>query len=267
MGIDPDSYGPMLIPVIMPKLPENLKLTIPRQFGQDIWNIKLMLEAFKNELTILEKLSLTKAADKAKFEFNTASGTCLYTTQVESKFSCIFCHPKQKPQHCTQRFTCSKCQGKHHISICGERKRTHDHSSKSIQKQSPSTAEIETQTDLNDTPCNVLLQTTVANVSISDKYESAFRLLFDSGPQRSYVSPKVKALLNPEIKAKKEVALKTFGENTSNKILDVVELVVASKTADEDIELKVFVTDICHPLKTQNTKFVKKKFSHIRNLT
>ena len=57
----------------------------------------------------------------------------------------------------------------------------------------------------------MLLQTAVANVYLSDKSESRdFRLLFDSGAQLSYVSPKVKAFLNPEIKAKKEVVLKTF---------------------------------------------------------
>ena len=50
----------------------------------------------------------------------------------------------------------------------------------------------------------MLLQTAVANVYVSDKSESrTFRLLFDSGAQLSYVSPKAKAFLNPEIKAKK----------------------------------------------------------------
>ena len=109
---------------------------------------------------------------------------------------------------------------------------------------------------------------TVANVNLSDQSESrAFRLLFDSGAQLSYASPKVKVFLNPEIKAKKRVVLKTFGENTSTKILEVVQLVVASKTAEDDIKLQAFVTDICHPLKNQNSKFAKKNFSHIRNLT
>ena len=114
----------------------------------------------------------------------------------------------------------------------------------------------------------MLLQTAVANVYVSGKSESrAFCLLFDSGAQLSYVSPKVRAFLNPEIKAKKEVVLKTFSENTSNEILEVVELVVTSKTADEDIKLQALVTDICHPLKNQNTEFAKKNHSHIRNLT
>ena len=144
---------------------------------------------------------------------------------------------------------CFTCEGEHSISICDEHRRTRDHSSRNIQKQSPSTAEIETQTNLNDTPCNVLLQTAVANAYVWDKSESrAFRLLFDSGAQLIHVSPKVKAFLGPEIKAKKEVVLKTFGENTSHEIL-VVELILASKTADEDIKLQAFVLDICHPLK------------------
>ena len=81
LGMDPDSYGPMLIPAVMSQLPENLKLNIIRQLGPDLWDIELILESFTNELTVLEKLSLIKGGDKGEFEFNTASGTCLYTAQ------------------------------------------------------------------------------------------------------------------------------------------------------------------------------------------
>ena len=69
LDMDPDSYGPMMIPIVMPKLPENLKLNITRQFGQDLWDIKLILKCFKKKLAVLEKLSLTKAADKDEFKF------------------------------------------------------------------------------------------------------------------------------------------------------------------------------------------------------
>ena len=82
----------MLIPVVMSKLPENLKLTIARQFGQDLRDIKSILESFKNEFPVLKKISLTKAVDKDEFEFNTTSGTCLYTAQCESKLNCVFFH-------------------------------------------------------------------------------------------------------------------------------------------------------------------------------
>ena len=42
LGMDSDSYGLMLIPVVMSKLPENLKLTITRQFGQEIFGILIL---------------------------------------------------------------------------------------------------------------------------------------------------------------------------------------------------------------------------------
>ena len=48
--------------------------------------------------------------------------------------------------------------------------------------------------------------------------------------------------LHSEIKAKKDVVLKTFGENMSNKILDAIAIVVASKTTDKDIKfLQIFI--------------------------
>ena len=106
----------------------------------------------------------------------------MYTAQGQPKFSCVFCHQEHKPQHCktvtkietrksilrksgkcflclrdghvlrncSQSFTCFKCQDKHYISICDDKKRTSDYSNKNNQKQSPSTAEIETQTNLKD---------------------------------------------------------------------------------------------------------------------
>ena len=80
----------------------------------------------------------------------------------------------------------------------------------------------------------------------------------------SYLNSKAKAFLNPEIKAKKEVVLKTFSGNTGNIILDVVELVVASKTADEDIRLQAFVTDICLPLKNKARNLQTKLFKKFR---
>lgn len=136
----------------------------------------------------------------------------IYCTD-ESKFNCVFrCH-KHKLQHCKthkirarkkdfEKFKqiffqvfvmsmfyeivlpilCFKCKSKHHILISDEKNRTRDHSSKSLQQQSLNTAEINTQTYFNDTPFNMMLQTAVVNVYVSNKSEiRAFRLLFDSG--------------------------------------------------------------------------------------
>ena len=52
----------------------------------------------------------------------------------------------------------------------------------------------------------------------------------------------------------------------SNKTLGVVGLVVASKTADENIKLQAFVTGIRRSLKNKKTKSAKKSF-HILDLS
>ena len=91
-----------------------------------------------------------------------------------------------------------------------------------------------------------------------------FPLLFDNGAQLSYVNPKGKAFFNPEIKAKKEVVLKMFSGNRSIKILGVAELVVSSKTGDEDIRLQAFVTDKCFSLKKTTQNLQRKLFKKFR---
>ena len=52
LGMDTDSYGPMLIPVVISKLAKNFKLTITQQFGENLSDIKSILEPFKNELAV-----------------------------------------------------------------------------------------------------------------------------------------------------------------------------------------------------------------------
>ena len=39
LGLDPKSYGSLFVPVLMSKLPNELKLLISRQFGRNIWEI------------------------------------------------------------------------------------------------------------------------------------------------------------------------------------------------------------------------------------
>ena len=59
IGLNSEDYGPMLIPVLMSKLPQELKLIITRQFGKDVWNINNILKSLKDEIETREKLNLT----------------------------------------------------------------------------------------------------------------------------------------------------------------------------------------------------------------
>ena len=40
LGLDEKNYGSMLIPIIMSKLNQEVRLIITRQFGKNVWDIK-----------------------------------------------------------------------------------------------------------------------------------------------------------------------------------------------------------------------------------
>ena len=56
LGINSNSYGPMLVPVLMGELPEELKLIISRQLGKNIWDVQVIIELFRKELEAREKI-------------------------------------------------------------------------------------------------------------------------------------------------------------------------------------------------------------------
>ena len=58
-------YGPLLVPVILEKIPEMLTLIVNRQFSNnDNWDIKLVVDLLKTELGAREQ-ALTNSLDKS----------------------------------------------------------------------------------------------------------------------------------------------------------------------------------------------------------
>ena len=50
LGIQSDQYGSLLIPVIMSKLPSDVRLQIARRTEKDVWVIKDLLEIIRREV-------------------------------------------------------------------------------------------------------------------------------------------------------------------------------------------------------------------------
>ena len=71
-GVDSAQYGALLIPIMMAKLPEDLRLILSRQFCGDNWNLDELLKAFKTELEARERCA------------SSSVGTSSRTNQVHS---------------------------------------------------------------------------------------------------------------------------------------------------------------------------------------
>ncbi|XP_066923466.1 uncharacterized protein [Clytia hemisphaerica] len=65
IGLEEKRYGPMLAPVIMSKLPQEIKLLLTRKFGKDVWAIDKLLEPY-NKKSKLEKRSFLQRMKVSK---------------------------------------------------------------------------------------------------------------------------------------------------------------------------------------------------------
>ena len=71
-GVDSAQYGTLLIPIMMAKIPEDLRLILSHQFCGDNWNLDELLKAFKTELEARERCA------------SSSVGTSSRTNQVHS---------------------------------------------------------------------------------------------------------------------------------------------------------------------------------------
>jgi len=54
LGVTSDQYGSLLIPVIMTKLPDEIRLRIAREAGRNAWKINPLLDILKREVEARE---------------------------------------------------------------------------------------------------------------------------------------------------------------------------------------------------------------------
>ena len=150
LNIDVKSYGPILLPMIMPKLPPDIRLNLTRKnLG---WDLMGILKHLLDEISAREKCGFATGDEKDDFttsSFSTVGGRKL---GVVGDAKCIYCKKQHKPSECqtisivderkailrkerrcfnctsqghivlecSSKFKCAKCgkKGHHHTSIC-----------------------------------------------------------------------------------------------------------------------------------------------------
>ncbi|XP_066921184.1 uncharacterized protein [Clytia hemisphaerica] len=286
IGLEEKRYGPMLAPVIMSKLPQEIKLLLTRKFGKDVWAIDKLLEALQQEVEAREKVLLTENEGVENYEnlMSTGRPTDSKRRQPFRTFPCVYCgnasHKayqcskiskpesrkdfliKQKrcfkclkighdSKSCRSMRSCYHCRKNHHSSICKTFKKEED------------TPE-DTQSNLASSSCTVLLQTAKAKIENVEKNRSSAesRIFFDPDSQLSYVTPTLSRKLNLKQIGKKELCIQSFGNNKTVKTLPLVEFNV--KTSKGQVPVQAYVSEISQPVSRQNTVECQKRFEHLK---
>ena len=154
MGIESGQYGSLLIPVIMTKLPQELRLRFARETDKEVWEIDELMGVLRKEVEAREATELIKLSQvKAPGGFRgpvpptptaatlLTSGSpvrCVYCHEAHYSASCTkVCTPSErkavlirsgrcfnclranhKLRECESSKTCRHCNRKHHQSIC-----------------------------------------------------------------------------------------------------------------------------------------------------
>ena len=111
LGIQCESYGKLLVPLLMEKLPPSMRLIISRAIDQPEWDLDILLKAFDSEIEARERCEPigTNPSDfftpKRPFPSQTNKGKevptgATLTNQSEQPVSCTFCKQSHPSASC-----------------------------------------------------------------------------------------------------------------------------------------------------------------------
>ncbi|XP_065064703.1 uncharacterized protein LOC135690935 [Rhopilema esculentum] len=291
LGMSSASYGSLLVPILMARMPREITLHVARKTTEEVWPIKEILEIVKKEIEARELSDNIKPVEK-KCDKTSGYGpkspqgtTKTFLTKDEKVQDCVYCGHAHSPSSCkevqeiagrkkilleTKRcFSClksghmtKKCRENRNCKKCG---RNFHHESICYKGAKQTEEETKVTTSVTGKQ-EVLLQTATAYVYGADKAQRMkINVFFDSGSQRSYISEEVRRKLNLEVERQENLNLNTFGtEKSVRKKCDVVKLMLETGIDETPILISaISYQSICSPI---NTRIDVSKYQHLIGL-
>ena len=305
LGVEHTSYGAMLAPVLLTKLPPDVRLIVSRKVGTGA-KIDQILKHVEEELTARERTAYdptpppTRQQDKNKRTnvFNNSSNpkppSCCFCQQGHSSKDCTTivttaarkaslkndgrCYNCLARGHlsrqCRSAGRCSKCKGKHHTSICDVQDQTPPSTSQSLSQTTTLNPEAPSFATTANNFCassvkSVLLQTARAQIynTTAPHHSVEIRLLLDSGSQRSYLSERARRVLGLKPVGEQQLAIATFGSSREQvQAYPIVEVGMGLKGC-APVHLSLYVVPmICEPLISQPIAACVSECPHLASL-
>ena len=282
LGVDSKNYGALLSPIIMERLPNELRLIISRNLKGEGWDLTRLLEILREELKARETCILPPS-ENSEVDIPYTQSALFTKSKPTPQIKCLFCrgphysdkcdivtdlqtrkdHVKKlkrcficlKPDHtmrnCTSTRGCYYCKGKHNSAICDKR-------------ESPKgTTNLHVRSETS-----VLLQTAQVYITSKSGNQVKVRALLDSGSQKSFISKRIRNILKLPTKGVENLTIATFGKNEPNITkVDCVEFSIKGMNKPDNILMKAYsVSTICLPLCDQPIQYSKQNYEHIKDL-
>ena len=299
MGLNPSHYGPLLIPVILERLPDAIKLLTTRKLGKSDWKILELVDCIKEEVDARENCKFSN--EKLDEEYCRKTTHSLVGIQKSLIRNCVFCRKSHYCdkwenitdiamrkkilreeqrcfkcflnghviKNCRANYKCFNCQRKnHHTAICDRLK---------CIKSDTKETEIVTANDGNknddkasmlvDAKTDVLLHTADCIISNPSKTKSLkVKVLLDAGSRKTYLSDTNGDVLQLDTISKQSVQIKAF-RDMKGQLKELGEYKFVLRGDGLRIySLGFSVPVVCGSVNGQKVKFVKSDYPFLKNL-
>ena len=150
LGVDQETYSAIVVPSLLEKLPEQLRLTITRGEDHHEWNLEQLLDVLGHEVELREEYNRSARHARSPRDESMKKKHTMHTGKQANHQNCAFCLGGHKHEDCQKvknvserkqllikfgrcfscirkgrlsndcraNLTCKLCKGKHHSSIC-----------------------------------------------------------------------------------------------------------------------------------------------------
>ena len=307
LGKPKDSYGSLLVPILLGKLPSKTKQNIIRAHGRNEWTITELQTAILNELHILE-MGLTaepqtpQVPPTAAFYTGTKKGKrCPFCTGshipslcesvkdpkqrcdiVRQNKLCYNCLGHHKVSSCNSKHRCHNCQRKHHTSLCtsGQQNANPSEQPTNDAQQTPTLpGQSSTTTNKNSTETTSLSMTlpssknsvcllkTAVATITNGEKRTRANLLFDEGSQRSFITQDLANTLALQPCRKEDITISSFGTQCQLNRQMAVAVVNLLTLSGQTVPLTVLVVPHIATPIQNTVSSNVTRLPHLKNLT
>ena len=300
-GIELSSFGPLLIPVALEKLPNGIQLQVSRKLGNETWDVNKFLSVINDEITARENFEFLKS-DRNKEEQVNRRGTASTLVAHQKRKQCVFCSSEEhysdrcdvitdiyqrrqklkddnrcfrclrqghNSRACRSKIYCYSCkaQNNHNTALCMIDK--NESNTTVVASEESESLKGESNTNIAGIDESVLLQTANGYVAdIKEERMTKAKILLDSCSQQTFIVEDVVKKLNCKPLRKVNMCVKSFGSKIGKDMtLNEYQLVIKPNDCKTSMYIKALaIPNICAVINGQNINKALEKHSDLKEL-
>ena len=290
--VEQDTYAAIVVPSLLEKLPEQLRLTITRGEDHHAWNLEQLLETLGHEVELREEYNKNTRPARSPRDHDSRK-TTMYTGKDTNCAFCLGGHKHEECKKVTQAierkrmlmkygrcFNCIKkghlskdckivanckfCKGKHHSCLCGADSPGEGRPTETAIDPSNVVEAVASSMHI-ETGGSVALQT--AQAQLAGKGNTRIRVLFDSASHMSFVTSRVAKEFSLETQRKEWLSVNTFGQRAmGSNLREVVGLHLTPVGGGTVLFIEAFVVPEISTVPNEHLEIVRESFPHLANI-